>query len=108
MSVPYTRGMNEAATYWPSGTTDEFNRVSYGAAVAIICRWEDKVVMFRDSQGNEVASEAVVYVDRELEIGGRLAYGTLSGTPPAESREIRQRGRSPSLDATRALHKVFL
>lgn len=105
----YTENMNQAATYWAPGVNDGFGGfTSYGAATAILCRWQNAQKLFRDAQGREALSEAIVYVDRELENGGKLKLGTVTGTPPADAIEIRAKGSSPSLDATRVLHKVWL
>jgi len=104
----YTRNLKQDATYWPPGTNDGFGGVSFGAAAPIKCRWEDKAELFRNAQGQEVTSSAVVYVDRVLAIKGKLALGTFAGTPPVTAREIRQVGGSPNLKAARDLNKVWL
>jgi hypothetical protein len=104
----YTENMNQAATYWAPGSNDGFGGTSYGAATAIMCRWQNVQKLFRDAQGREAVSEAIVYVDRELENGGKLKLGTHAGAAPSDAIEIRAKGSSPSLDATRVLHKVWL
>lgn len=106
--TPVTRPLKQDGTYWPPGVNDGFGGVSYGAAVAIKCRWQDVAELFRDAQGQEVTSSAVVYVDRTLALRGKLALGAISGAPPSSAREIRQAGSSPSVDAQRALLKVWL
>lgn len=106
--TPYARNMNQAATYWAPGANDGFGGVAAGAAVAILCRWQDKADLFRSPEGQELVSNAVVYVDRELAVKGKLALGTHVGTPPASAKEIRQTGSSPSLNAGETLLKVWL
>jgi len=105
---PITRDLKQDATYFPPLGNDGFGGVAYGAAVAIMCRWQDVAELFRNAQGQEVTSSAVVYVDRTLAIKGKIALGTFTGTPPAAAREIRQAGSSPSVDAQRALLKIWL
>lgn len=109
MIPAYTDDMPESATYWPPGQNDGFGGTSYGAPVVIACRWQNKATLFRDNEGREVTSEAVVYVDRALENKGKLHRGeSISATPPAGSGEIRQTGESPDLDLQDTLHKVML
>lgn len=106
--TPITRDLKQDATYWPSGSNDGFGGVAYGSAVAIKCRWQDEAVLFRNAQGQEVMSSAVVYVDRVLAMKGKLSLGTLTGAPPVTAREIRQISSSPNVSATHALNKVYL
>lgn len=120
MTAPYTRNMNQVATYWPPGVSDGFGGRGYGAVVIIRCRWQLTNELFRGSDGQEYTSSAVVYTDRELVLGGLLALGDLTAevdsdgqidpadVATSDPREIRQLGQSPSLDATMALNKVWL
>ncbi|HLU47608.1 MAG TPA: hypothetical protein VK116_05975, partial [Planctomycetota bacterium] len=66
-------------------------------------------VMFRDAQGRETVSNAVVYVDRPLAMAGRIFRGiSAEPHPPRLAKEIRDIGDSPSLDGELVLHKVLL
>ena len=108
---PYTRNMEQDATYWPPGDADGFGGVSYGSPVEIKCRWQDKAELFRDAEGQELTSSAVAYVDRPLEVKGYLFEGTSAVADPLSvdgAREVRQLGKSPSLKGSRVLHKVWL
>lgn len=113
---PYTRDMHQAATYWPPGKNDGFGNIDFSDVTPIVirCRWQDTAVLFRNAQGQEETSSAVVYPDRELMIRGMLALGDESATAGAAdpgqagAREIRQVGASPSLAGDEVLHKVFL
>lgn len=107
--LPYTLNMRQDATYWPPAGNDGFGGILYGSPEAVKVRWEEKSVLFRDPQGNEVMSNAVIYVSKQLEIKGQLFLGvSASSTPPVGSREIRQVGQSPDLTQTKVLHKVWL
>jgi hypothetical protein len=116
MSTPYTGSMTQEATYWPPGLPDGFGGLDFAASVPVLiaCRWQDDAALFRDAQGREVTSSAVVYVDRELAMRGCLALGdhTALGAGAlqevAGAFEIRQVGKSPSLSGWEALHKVYL
>jgi hypothetical protein len=104
----YTMNMNQAATYWPAEANDGFGGVGHGAPVPIMCRWQDKADLVRDAQGKEFVSSSVVYVDRELAAQGKLALGAYEGAPVEGAKEIRALGKSPSLEASQTLHKVWL
>lgn len=101
----YTRNMNQDATYYPPTGQDGFSDLSFGAGVAIKCRWQDKAEMFRDTQSREVVSSSVVYPAYDCAVGGKIGLGTATVD---DAREIRQRGSSPSLKADQELIKLWL
>jgi len=102
----YTRNMTQDATYFPPNGQNTFLDLAFGASVAVKVRWQDKADLFRDAQGREVVSSAVVYVDRLVAVGGRLGLGTL--TSAASAREIRNVGQSPALQGDTTLVKAWL
>lgn len=110
----YTEDMLQVATYWPPGQADGFGQRSFGDVVSalIFCRWQDDAVLFRDQQGKEVVSEAVVYCAVPVQLEGWLAKGDeTSNTDPrgvSGAFEIRKIGTSPSLEGTDQLTKAFL
>lgn len=105
----FARHMEQSATYWAPVANDGFGGKAYSAPVVIRCRWQDTNVLFRDAQGQQLTSDAIVYPDRALEITGKLALGEfIDPDPVASAREIRQRQISPSLSNDEELHKVFL
>lgn len=117
--VAVTRGLNQYATYWPPGSPDGEGGMEGVNPVVIRCRWQDVAVLFRNAQGEQLTSSSVVYVDRAVEVGGLLAEGDLSedfasdgwldpDTLYGAARPVRGINRSPSVDATRVLHKAFL
>lgn len=109
MATAYTENMHEALTYWPPGGNDGYGGVLYGNPIAIAGRWQDKRILFRDAQGRETVSDAVIYVDRELALAGKLFRGvSLELNPPALAKEIRDLQQSPSLDNELVLHKVLV
>jgi len=105
----YTRNMTEDATYWPPGQNDGFGGVGYGSPVSLKVRWQDKSDLFRDSEGREVVSSAIVYTSQPVENTGKLLRAvSVSATPPTGALEIRNHGQSPSLDGSLQLNKVWL
>lgn len=108
MSV-YSRNMWESITYWPPLGNDGYGGVLHGDPQIIKARWQSVSQLFRDEQAREVMSEAVVYVNADVEIRGKLFRGVVSdGGPPDGALEIRKRDKSPSLRQTQTLHKVYL
>lgn len=101
----YSRNMTQPATYFPPAGQNGFGDLAYGAAQSVMVRWQDKAELFRDTEAREVMSSAVVYVDQDCEIGGKIGLGSATVT---EAREIRQLGRTPSLKGDDELVKLWL
>jgi len=114
--------MPQTATYWcASGATPDgaggldFSRVP---PQLVRCRWQDKAVLFRSVDGQELTSSAIVYTDRRVEPRGYLALGDwtelmndegyVDPASACNAREIRQIDRSPNLRGTLVLNKVYL
>lgn len=107
--IPYTDDMPEVATYWPPAGSDGFGNATFGAPVPLPCRWQNMAQLFRDNQGREVMSRAVVYIGGPVETLGALLRGeSADATPPAGALQIRQTMDSPGLDGDDVLHKVVL
>lgn len=98
--------MTQDATYFPPLGQNGFGDLSFGPAVAIKCRWQNKADLFRDQQGREVMSSAIVYVDTQIEVGGRLYLGATAEA--SDGLEIRNVGESPSLRGNQTLVKAWL
>ena len=105
------RRMLQVATYWPPGEPDGFGGTAFGAPETVLVRWQDKAELFIDAEAREVASSAVIYPEKPLEVGGYLVLGNSSETDPqsvSDAKEIRQSGNSPNLRQTEKLNKVWL
>ena len=75
--------MLQAATYWGPVVNDGFGTGTYPAPVAIKCRWQDTVKKFIDAAGAERISQAVVYPNQVVAIGGWLYEGTSAEADPS-------------------------
>lgn len=107
----YARNMHDTATYWPPAGNDGFGGREFGAPRSIKVRWQDDATLFRDAQGNEVTSSAVVYPPEPLEVHGFLFLGESDATDPTTvdgAKEIRQKSRSPNMGGTLQINKVYL
>lgn len=107
------RRMNDTITYWPKAGDDGFGGSTFGKPDKIRGRWERRSELYRDGQGREVRSSAVVYVDQDVVQGGFLALGqhTHHEDPRdvAKAREIRFVAVSGSVrDPNEVLRKVML
>jgi hypothetical protein len=116
-STLITSALNQTAVYWADPTPDGYGGETFAVPVEIAVRWEQAQVLFVDPTGNQVLSEAVVYVDAELDLGGYLYLGTLddlaSGeeSEPADiptAREIRGVEAVPDLAGATFVRRVFL
>lgn len=109
MPANYRHNMTETITYWPPGGNDAFGTPTLGAPVAVAARWQDQADLFRDADGREVTSAAVVYVDQPVSVRGQLFRGeSVAATPPEGSLEIRQVAITRSLRGGRQLTKAML
>lgn len=109
--------LNQWAVYWGNPRSDGYGGRTFDDPVQIRVRWQKQQVMFVDATGQEVLSQAVVFVGRELDIDGYLYLGQLDdldsdqlGDPLAvdEAYPVRGRSASPDLRAQRYVRKVWL
>jgi len=110
-----TRMLKQTAVYWAYASTDQFGTKSYADPVEIDCRWEDTIEEFMDSEGERQMSNAVVYVDRDIPVGGVLMLGELTDITDesnikenAGAWEIRKFGKLPNFKATEFLRTAYL
>jgi hypothetical protein len=102
----YVRNMPHRATYWSPGTVATFGQRTYGAPVNITCRWQDSTELARASDGQEFTTSAVVYPDRDVELGGLLAPGWAASQDSAK--EIRARSAHSNLGGTLTHYKAMI
>lgn len=77
-----SRNLIQDITYWQpanGGATNDFGHSDQMQGVLIKGRWEDRTQQIRKPNGEEIASMAEVFVDRDVAIGGFLALGDHSG-----------------------------
>lgn len=112
--------LKQKAVYWAlrSGADafDEFGQPQYDDPVQIRVRWVIKTMEFLGPKGTTELSNAVVYVDRDVEVGGVLMLGALMDIDSSlvvpkqndETWEIRRFEKLPNLRNTENLRKVFM
>ena len=62
-------------TYWGSLVADGRGGYTFAAPVACDGRWEDTNEIFINQSAEEETSKAVIFIDRDLDIGGYVALG---------------------------------
>ncbi len=99
-------------TWWPRTSQDGYGGYIFGTPVVVPCRWEDKQMLFRNRSGEEEMSQAVAYVDRELEIGDYIMNGDnrhiSNPTLLDDAFEIKQFSAKPDLRYTRTEYKAIV
>lgn len=110
-----TKMLRQKAVYWPVPTSDGRGGVQVDAPVEISCRWEDVEQEYSDAAGHERLSRAVVYVDRDLVVGGFLKKCTLAELKDGGDRklyddvyEVMKFGTIPTLKADQFLRSAWL
>lgn len=105
------------ATYWGNPTPDGYGGWSFDTPVVLDpdagtgVRWQDRVELFVDDEGQERRSQAVVYPQQELALNGWLARGSHAAADPHDvdgAVPIRQVSKTDNLKGTRTLYKVWL
>lgn len=111
----YSDNMQQVATYWPPGIPNGRGSVDFSGVTPVILpvRWQDVAVLYRDANGEEKTSSAVVFCSQLVANNGYLFLGIDAGNINPQSsgplyREIRQVQQSPSLDGDVILVKAML
>lgn len=104
-----TRNLFEDITVWVAGTTDIYGNPTWSSPSTIKGRWEDKQVKAVDARGDEIISQAVVYVDTDVALGDYIYQGVSTATsPPVSAKEVRNFSKIPSLKGNIYQRKVIL
>jgi len=107
---------NQIAVYWGSPTPSGRGGFTYASAIEIICRWEKKQQLFINDQGEQELSQAIVYVNQDVDVGGYLYLGEESELDSAHddpevisgAYRIKAYAKTTSLSATEYVRKVWL
>ncbi len=115
--------LRQTAVWWPlqssesagGGDFDEYGQPLLSDPVEISVRWEDRIEEFIDGEGTTQLSNAVVFVDRDVEVGGVLMLGEIADITDLENVkendgawEIMRFDKLPTLRATKNLRTAYL
>ena len=109
-----TKNLNQKITYWAeTGTKDVYGNSTWVSPVLLNGRWEDVNDLFVDVDGNEVLSNAKVWLDTDVAVGGYLMNREFVGgeTDPSivvDARRIRKYSKIPNLRATAFERTTFV
>lgn len=104
------RNLKQKATHW-TAVGDGFGGFTYGTPAIIKCRWEARNAVFRDSQGEEVTSSALVYLASDVSIGDYVYEGETTVADPTtltEARRVRQFNKMTDLRAIDVQRLAYL
>lgn len=107
----YTRNMRQDLTYWAFTGVTGSGRSTFAAPVTVKCRWQDSAVLFKNTQGQQLVSSAIIYPVMPLGVKGFIKLGidaTLDPLGLAGAYEIQQVGASPDLQQKRVLNKAWV
>lgn len=108
--------LNQYAVYWGNPTPNGRGGFTFDDPVEIECRWVQKTELFVTWEGREERSQALVWLDQDVEINGYLWLGRYSAldsssvTPDNVSGALRIRNfhKIPSLKADEYARKAWL
>lgn len=112
-----TSKLKQTAVLWANPVKDGQGGATFDEPIEVNVRWEQKQEMFADVSGQERRSDAVVFVGRDVVVGGYLFLGNLDDLSSAEegdplivggAYEIRKFEKIPDLSASRYVRKVWL
>ncbi len=114
-----TKMLKMDAVYWPFVSVDQFGKKVVGSPLYIKVRWEDISEEFLDAMGERQMSNAVIFVDRDVTVGGILMLGTAAdvaasgfdsvGIKENEGAwEIRRFDKFPNLKVTEYVRLAYL
>lgn len=115
--MDFTHLLNQKAVYWAAPTRDGYHTPTFATPVEVSVRWEEKAELFVDSNGKEVQSKSIVFLDTDAVLDGYFYLGTLTSLSTAQKADPRTlsaaypvRGYSKTADihGLSYLRKVFL
>lgn len=104
------RELRQTITRWPYEGSNGFGGFSFGAPVTMRGRWEDRTELFTTPQGREVVSRAVIYLEKDVEVGDYVAQGDHSSELDpiaAGGYQVERFDRITDLRGLRTIRKAF-
>ena len=106
-----TRHLHQKVTHWVSSSIDGSFDPSFDTTVALLGRWENRVIKFIDEQGAERDSKAIVYLSVDVSLGDYLFEGTSVAVDPTavdDAFEVRDFRTVPSVNNTNTERRAIL
>lgn len=108
------RNLNQDVTYWAPSTQNIYGQTGYAAPVLMKGRWQGRVQEIRKPSGDETISQAEVFLDGDVVVGGFLALGDYVtppnnlAVPPVGSFEIQLFVSTPDLRSLGTERRAYL
>lgn len=109
--MSYVQALKQTITYWAPTGDDVFGGTTFTTPVQKFARWEDRMEMIRDKNGQEYMAKTRVFLLEEVSLDGYLYLGKSTVADPrtlGAAYEIRAIHKSPDLRNLRALWSVYL
>jgi hypothetical protein len=112
-----SHNLHQDVTHWSVTGSDGFGGFTFAAPVLLAGRWQEAHELFLTPNNEEVLSNAIVYLENDVDVGDFLALGDYANplvgptlTPPEVdgAYRIRQRNKTTDLRNLIALRKAFL
>ena len=94
-----TTSRHQKAVYWEANGFDDNGEPKVDAAVDLVVRWEQKRGEALNAQGNTIASDATVVVNRDIVVGSIMWLGILDdvASPPVDLWQVIDFSRIPDV-----------
>jgi len=105
------RFAKQTATVWVDNGTDSAGDPTFATPRQISVRWEEKLSVILNSDGEQETSVARVYVSEDLKLGDYLFLGTSAASDPIPTigaYKIKAYGKVPSLTGKKFIRRAFL
>lgn len=96
------RNLVQDVTRWSPTGQDGFGNQTWSTPETIKGRWEERTELFVDTNGEEVRSEAVVFLTKDVDTGDYLYLGDTNTSDPTtlhDAREVKAFRKIPDLRA---------
>jgi len=69
---------SDTVVYWASPSEESDGSFGFDAGAEITCFWKEETEVFTDANGKEMISNAMVYVEQDLDEQGMIFHGALT------------------------------
>jgi len=102
------------AIYWAPDSVNQFGEKTFSAPIGLKVRWEDSATQIVTPEGEEIVSRSLIMIDRDIEYGGYLKHGIITGGVNANPMQendaypVLLKKDTPNIKNTVTLREVYL
>lgn len=99
----------QSITWYAATGSDGRGGAAFSTPVEVLGRWEKGQNLIRNGRGEEIMTENVVYLDRDVAIGDYIYLGATENVDPIAVSAVEVKGffKVPSIDEQEYLRKVY-